>query len=178
MIVSAAHDACRAIPNPKLLFRQGGLQFGRWNARKVAGLLWILFGCCIPAFVGTGCAQRTTDKDIKSLNVAQVRRLVLERDKGNAKAILLIDPRAKRDFEEGHIPTARNLLLSDVPIGSEIDEQIASHENIVVYGTDPGSAPARGMVKRLIGLGYEHVRFLEGGLKGWKEQGGEVATGK
>jgi len=122
-----------------------------------------------------GCNQSTTDKDIKSVSVAEVRRWLTEAETGGkGKLVVLVDPRPVRDYQAAHIPGARNVLLSNLPPGGRIDRGLAAFDNIVVYGEDPGSATARGMTKRLIGNGYDGVRWMPGGLQEWVDLGGEV----
>ena len=123
-----------------------------------------------------GCQPRTTDRDIEPISLAELSELIRARDGGEAQAVFLLDPRSRTQFAQGHIPGAVNLLLSDLPVGSLLDPVLDEYDNIVVYGTDPGSSPGRAMTKRLIALGYDDVRWFDGGLRAWRDAGGEVAT--
>ncbi|MFZ2872883.1 MAG: rhodanese-like domain-containing protein [Phycisphaerales bacterium] len=125
----------------------------------------------------TGCEKSTTDASIHTISVAEARVLLEQRTK-DQRVVLLVDPRAPQDFEAGHIPLAVNLRLKEVPSTSSPDKRYTGYETIVVYGEDPGSASAAAMTKRLIGVGYESVRLLVGGLAEWAAQGGEVAKGR
>jgi len=147
-------------PNPVGLFRA-------FTISAVATLLMV-----------GGCNPHTSDRDIKSISVADARRLVTDsKRKPKPDLVLLIDPRSEPEFLAGHIPGARHLLLSDVTMGRPADRAIDRFSNIIVYGTDPASAPARGMTKRLISSGYDDVYLLDGGLVEWESQGGEVVRG-
>lgn len=125
----------------------------------------------------TGCEKSTTDASIHTISVAQTRALLEQRAK-DQRVVLLVDPRAPQDFESGHIPQAVNLRLKEVPSNSAPDKRYTGYDTIVVYGEDPGSASASAMTKRLIGVGYDSVRLLVGGLAEWAAQGGEVVKGR
>jgi rhodanese-related sulfurtransferase len=125
------------------------------------------------ALTGLGCQQSTTDKSIRVVSVSEVRRLMAEGEK-SPQRVVLVDPRAVEDFEAGHIPGARNVRLSEVPSAQSPRKPLSGFETIVVYGENPGSASARAMTKRLLGNGYESVKFLAGGLEEWEAQGGPV----
>lgn len=119
-----------------------------------------------------GCAEHITDSDIKLVPVAEVRKLTLRQaEKPQDKILVLIDPRAGARFDAAHLPGARNLKLPQMPERSSRDPSIAVYEHIIVYGTDPGSAAARAMTKRMISVGYKGVRMFAGGTSEWKAQG-------
>lgn len=97
------------------------------------------------------------------------------RDRGEADALLLIDPRSERRFAEAHIPGARNIRLPQVDPARDRDPGIERFRAIVVYGDDPASASARAMTKRLLAAGYRGVRLYAGGIKEWIGRGYETA---
>lgn len=45
---------------------------------------------------------------------------------------------------------------------------------VIVYGDNPGSTPARAMVKRLIQAKVRNVWLFSGGLQEWETTGGTV----
>ena len=112
-----------------------------------------------------GCSGDITDDDIRTIGMGEVRTLV-ERAGDEPGALLLIDPRSPRAFAEGHIPTAQNISLAAID-PKRRDPALDAHTNIVVYGDDPGSAPARAMAKKMMVAGYEGVRLFAGGLREW-----------
>jgi len=124
---------------------------------------------------GGGCEKSTTDASIHTISVPDTRKM-LERRRKDERLVLLVDPRAAQDFDSGHIDGATNLHLKDIPNGSSPDKRLAAYETIVVYGEDPGSASARAMTKRLIGVGYDSVKLMIGGLVEWAAQGGELVV--
>ena len=137
----------------------------------------VIFGLALLlAAAAGGCNRSTTDKDIETVSVAEVRRLLMEAEtQRKDDLIVLVDPRPVQDFQAAHIPGARNVLLSNLPPGGRVDRGLSRFDRIVVYGEDPGSATARGMTKRLLGNGYDGVRWMSGGLREWTDLGGEVA---
>jgi 3-mercaptopyruvate sulfurtransferase SseA len=136
---------------------------------------WILGALGVGLALG-GCDKNTRDTDIKFVRVSEVRTLVDKRDRGDAEAVLLVDPRSERAFAEGHIPGARNLRLPQVDAKKDADPQIEKYNRIIVYGDDPSSASARGMTKRLLAVGYKGVRLYPGGLKEWLSRGYDAET--
>jgi 3-mercaptopyruvate sulfurtransferase SseA len=124
-----------------------------------------------------GCAPNITDADIKPIPIAELRKLTLRQaQKPQDKIVVLIDPRAAARFDAGHLPGARNLKLPQVPELSSRDPALAAYDHIVVYGTDPASAAARAMTKRLIRVGYDEVRMFPGGTMEWVEKGYALET--
>jgi 3-mercaptopyruvate sulfurtransferase SseA len=128
-----------------------------------------------PALLSAGCEKETRDTDIKLVSVGEVKSL-WDRQKeaegrGGRNIMVLLDSRPEKDFKASHIDGARNLRLPQVDPKGVRDPGLERFDNIVVYGDDPGSATARGMVKRLLFVGYEHIRFFAGGLKEWKARG-------
>lgn len=112
------------------------------------------------------------------ISVAEARRLIRAAKIGGEKTTLLVvDPRPSEQFDAGHIPGARNLGLAQVNEHRK-DPVLARYEKFLVYGTDPGSAVAVGMAKRLIKADYGEVLLLQGGLLAWRGQGGEVEVKK
>lgn len=126
-----------------------------------------------------GCTGNITDRDVDkhTVSVGEVRRLIdLQQRKSRDDIILLVDPRPESDYAKGHIPGARNLLLSQVKPSDPIDKSIDRYKNIIVYGYDPSSAAAKGMTKRLMGNGYDNVAFYSGGIYQWTATGGTLMT--
>lgn len=124
-----------------------------------------------------GCATRTTDRDIVNAPIGEVQQLVQRRDEGERRAVLLVDPRSRSSYERARLPGARHLQLTDVPLNRGRDPEIEAFRQIIVYGDNPGSAPARGMVKRMIALGYRNVRMFAGGVEEWRSRGQPVEQG-
>lgn len=133
---------------------------------------WLTTGCLTLFAVGTvGCEYSPTDKDIVVMPLNRVQELYEKSRSRDREAALLIDPRAQQDYELGHISGARNLLLRQVNPKRDRDPELEAFDVLIVYGDNPGSAPARAMVKRLLVLGYDDVKWYPGGLEEWREAG-------
>jgi 3-mercaptopyruvate sulfurtransferase SseA len=119
-----------------------------------------------------GCERTTRDTDIKLISVGEVKHLVDQRDRGKQDAVILIDPRPRKYYDQARLPGARHLTLPDIPARTTTtDPSITRHATIVVYGDDPASATARGMTKRMMAVGYKGVRLFAGGVKEWAQRG-------
>lgn len=121
-----------------------------------------------------GC-EGVSDTTIKTVSLAEVQDLVASRDR-NSRAVLIVDPRGKGEFDRGHIAGAKNIGLPDVPAEGVPDPIFDQHAVVVVYGNDPASAVARGMTKRLLTRDISQARLFLGGLEAWRASGGAVET--
>ena len=131
--------------------------------------------CIAAAFVflplGVGCESGQRDRDIEYMSIDEARGLMERRESGNPRAVLLIDPRSASAYNAEHIPTARNILLTEVPEDLGRDRELSAFDTLVVYGRDPGSAIAKAMTKRLMQLKYDDVYLFAAGLEGWRAAG-------
>lgn len=123
-----------------------------------------------------GCDKDTRDTDIVNVKVAEVSELVKNAE-GEPLALLLIDPRPQAEFEEGHIPGARNLLLTRFDGEKGRDPRIVQFSESIVYGEDPSSPVARAVAKRMLAMEYKDIRFFAGGLNEWKAANLPIETG-
>jgi rhodanese-related sulfurtransferase len=87
------------------------------------------------------------------------------------REIAILDLREEARFASGHPLFAANLPLSRLEL--EIFDRVPRRETLIVlYDGGEGLVSRAGTC--LEGLGYSHVRELEGGLSGWIEAGYEV----
>ncbi len=131
----------------------------------------LMLAAAVPVWGLIGCERETRDSDIKLVSVGDVKTLWDREQRGPETTVLIMDPRPAKAFAASHISGARNLPLPRIDPKADRDPLIERYDNIVVYGDDPGSATARGMAKRLLAVGYKHIRFFAGGLKEWKARG-------
>lgn len=112
-----------------------------------------------------GCQRTISDGDIEPISLTELRQQ-LDANKGE---VAILDARSAQSFAAERIPGARNLQITSVS-GKEdaLDPGLASYSLIAVYGDDPGSAPARALVKRMLSSGYTTVKMYMGGLSEWK----------
>ncbi len=119
--------------------------------------------------VAAGCKTKVDESDIKFMTSGELRQMIATRDSGKADHLFLIDPRSEREYAAGHIAGSSHITIDRV-IGekSPRNPPFDRYSTIVVYGNDPGSAPARGMAKRIMSLGYKkNTKMYAGGMKEW-----------
>lgn len=86
---------------------------------------------------------------------------------------VVLDVRGPQSFDEGHIPTARNL-----PHGKINEQNLAQYPQdtlFVVYCNGPHCNGADKAALRLARLG-RRVKKMIGGIEGWKIDGFELVT--
>jgi len=79
------------------------------------------------------------------------------------KGMVLLDVRPAKEYEEGHIPGAVHMPLSD--IGSRI-KRLKKDKELVVYCRSGNQSIWA--IKRLMGMGYKNLYNLKGGYSAWK----------
>jgi rhodanese-related sulfurtransferase len=85
------------------------------------------------------------------------------KDLDQKKGLMVLDVRTDREYEEGHIPGAVHVPLSD--IGDKI-KKLKKDKEIVVY-CQSGNRSIWA-IKRLMGMGYKNLYNLKGGYYAWK----------
>ncbi len=158
----------------------GWVQFGIQRRNSRGNVVRRLF--CLAVFgtvlASTGCsASGVRDTDIKYAKLDQVRAVVnpmTERER--SQNVLLVDPRTRDEYEAGHLPKARNLRTTHALPDRDVDPVFNGYNTILVYGTNPGDAVARAMVKRLI-AGKKTAVLFAGGIEEWTKHGGPLETG-
>lgn len=140
------------------------------------GLLVLTLGAVVIS--GGGCrGSGVRDTDIRYVRVDQVRSVVdPQTERERAQNVLVVDPRTKDDYEAGHLPMARNLRTTLALPERDVDPVFNGYNSILVYGTNPGDAVARAMVKRLI-AGKKTAVLFAGGVEEWTKNGGQLETG-
>lgn len=118
------------------------------------------------ALAGIGCDKSITDNDIKYATLTDVKQIVDGNAKGQ-KLALLVDPRPPSVYAVSRLPGAVNLQLPGVNEETEQDPALLEYAELVVYGDNPASPPARAMTKRLLAAGYKRTRMFAGGLEEW-----------
>jgi rhodanese-related sulfurtransferase len=84
----------------------------------------------------------------------------------NREDALVFDFSALADYENGHIPGARHVAMSQFDPESKDLAKVKSLPVLVYCGSGQTSA---GAAKRLVKAGFEKVHWLDGGLRMWKE---------
>lgn len=97
---------------------------------------------------------------------ADIRKALLDRQE-----VALVDLREEAPFAESHPLFAANIPLSKLEL--EVLSRIPRRDTAVTL-YDNGEGLVSAAIKRLSALGYSDVKPLEGGLRGWREAGGEL----
>ena len=80
---------------------------------------------------------------------------------------LLLDVRDTPDYNEGHIKTARHLLISQIE--NKINTMAKKDDLIITYSKDI-DCPASGIAaEKITELGFKNVLRYKGGWKEWKD---------
>lgn len=103
---------------------------------------------------------------VPSVTPPQVRTALLLRDE-----IALLDVRHEADFATGHPLFAANMAADRIALEAEVR---LPHKDVPIVIYDGGEGLVAAAADQLTGLGYSHVRQLEGGLQGWKRAGFEL----
>mgnify|MGYP001826343667 FL=1 len=127
----------------------------------------------------------------------QARLLVsggwLEENLSQPDLVVLHASRDGSDYEAGHIPGARLVLLDRIAwegqdgVGVEVrrlpdvraaleEAGVSNRSKVVVYGSNPMVAARLWMTLDVVGAGASEPLFLDGGLQVWKEEGREIST--
>lgn len=95
----------------------------------------------------------------KSLRPAELTTLI------NRENALVVDLRAANDFEKGHIPGAKNVLMSQF---DPEHKRLAAARGLPVVLVCKTGQTAGGAAKRLRKANFERVYVLDGGTDGWQ----------
>ena len=84
--------------------------------------------------------------------------------------VLLFDVRQPLDLlaDAEIIPGARRVDPKEI---QEHPDRFPKDKDLVVYCTCPSDATARMISRRARALQFNHIKFLKGGLSGWKQKG-------
>jgi rhodanese-related sulfurtransferase len=85
------------------------------------------------------------------------------RDLDQRKGMVLLDVRPDKEYEQGHIPGAVHVPLTD--IGSKV-KKLKKDKELVVYCRSGNQSIWA--IKRLMGMGYKNLYNLKGGYRAWK----------
>lgn len=81
-------------------------------------------------------------------------------------------------FEKGHIPETKNIPEADPNFEQRVADIAGGKDQpVVVYCASAECDSSPKAAKKLEEAGFEQVYDFEGGLKAWKDAGGEVETG-
>lgn len=99
-------------------------------------------------------------RGFKTLRPAEATALI------NRDNALVIDLRAIADFEKGHIPGSKNVLMSQF---DPENKQLAPAKALPVVLVCKTGQTANDAAKRLRKAGFSQVFVLDGGITGWQQ---------
>ena len=87
---------------------------------------------------------------------------------------VFIDARPLREFDKGHIQSARNIPYSFVdPVGEQTIRELKRYKAVIIYCNRKDAQVSMTMAGELSEEGVAAVSYLEGGFLGWVEAGGK-----
>lgn len=108
-------------------------------------------------------------RSFKSLRPAELTALI------NRDNALVIDLRPSAEFEKGHIPGSKNVLMSQF---DPEHKRLAGAKALPVVVVCKMGSVAPGAAKRLKQAGFEHVYLLDGGISAWQQADLPLAKGR
>ncbi len=88
---------------------------------------------------------------------------ITPRELDQKKGMMILDVRTDKEYEQGHIPGAVHVPLSD--IGDKV-KKLKKDKDLVVYCRSGNQSIWA--IKRLMGMGYKNLYNLKGGFGAWK----------
>lgn len=132
------------------------------------GIASVLVGVLALAGVLGGCTPDVSDRDISTVDLAAVRKMIEKEKPGSFQ---LLDARPPERFAAGRLPGAINMPITMLPDGAKLPIAIANSKTVVVYGENAASGLARGVTKRIYVGGQKGVRLFEDGYEAWTQAG-------
>ena len=132
--------------------------------------LFILFTACTFA----SCGQGSYDEKLASLYKKTVPLIPAASLKQRQSNVVILDTRAKEEFEVSHIEGARFLDYDGFKISDVGD--ISKDSEVIVYCSVGYRSERIG--EKLQKAGYTNVKNLYGGIFSWKNEGYQVVGGQ
>jgi rhodanese-related sulfurtransferase len=90
----------------------------------------------------------------------------------NSDSVVIVDVRTPEEFQQGHVPNAINVPLSEIVDNPTI--LLSSKEKSIVLYCRSGYRAGKA-ARALHQDGYQNLRHLEGDMQGWLKAGLSVA---
>jgi rhodanese-related sulfurtransferase len=120
------------------------------------------------AWFGGAKALAQTTKPVKQIDIEQFDKL--RREKNN----VVLDVRTAREFDQGHVPGAVNIDISDPQFKKKVEALDKSKTYLVHCAKGVRSARA---TKMMSPLGFGEVLDYHGGFDEWNKSGKPVEKG-
>jgi rhodanese-related sulfurtransferase len=131
-------------------------------------MLMIVVVTCVAVLVAGTLVKRARDRGLfekHSITPEELHGLL-----GSQRDVALFDVRLPLDLftDSVLIPGARRLTPEEVITNPEL---IPKDRDSIVYCTCPSDKTSRSILRRALAMGFLRVKFLKGGLDGWKAKG-------
>ena len=141
------------------------------HLQELGGIAIAVIGLLLGGYIARRWWQRRRFYNrlrMARITVDELHRLIAE-----GQQPLIVDLRASfvRDQDSRFIP---NALVMDFAEGDQWLDQVPMDRELIFYCTCPNDAGAARVARKLMDLGYTHVRPLLGGLDAWIAAGYEV----
>jgi rhodanese-related sulfurtransferase len=113
--------------------------------------------------------------DIETTRVGSVTSEELRHEVLDPNEIAVVDVREGDRYASGHISVAVELPFSEIELRAA--ELLPRGGVRIVVTDDDGTSLAPAAAARLLAIGYQNVRVLDGGLRRWAAEGNELLTG-
>ena len=104
---------------------------------------------------------------VESISVADLQAMI---DSGQTFALL--DVRTEAEYEQGHVAHARWMPRGMLELDAAKGKVGETDDYIIVYCRKDGRAALA--AKTLTELGFDHVKYLEGGFEAWVKAGKSI----
>lgn len=118
----------------------------------------------------TSCGQKTFDEKMQSLYKNTVPLIKADSLQSKVADVVLLDTRAKEEYQISHIKGARFIDYDDFEMNQV--EDIPKDQEVIVYCSVGYRSERVG--EQLQKAGFSNVKNLYGGIFGWKNEGYEV----
>lgn len=124
--------------------------------------------CAVALLIGFWWAKRTKNK--RQLEQYSITPEALQELLKSRQDVLVYDVRLPLDFltDSETIPGAKRLAPKEV---IENPALIPRDKDAIVYCTCPSDETSRSILQRALALRFVRIKFLKGGLEGWKAKG-------
>jgi len=126
-----------------------------------------------PVLISTENSPPKTSPVHKRVELAELKTLV------SGRKAVLVDGRAVKDFEAGHIPGALNLPASELDVFfPKFSARVSRDQLLIVYCGGHDCSLAQILAKALAEKGFSHLKVYYGGYSDWFLNGNPVEKGK
>jgi rhodanese-related sulfurtransferase len=126
-----------------------------------------------PEFKPLTAAEASASTSFSEIRLEELKKAL---EKGE---VILLDGRSEKDYENGHIPSAYSLSVTDFEKRfPQVASRFSKEDRLVVYCGAGGCGLSRRLATLLHQRGYSRVRIYYGGYNDWFLASNPVVKGK